>query len=287
LQRAPARLFAETDDAERMTQQQNDFPSGPVEPGELSAAYLTQLLDAVEQAVIATDPDGSIVFWNRCAERLYGWSAAEVLGRNVVEVVPSEMSREQAAELMERLRVGEPWHGEFPVRRRDGSRFHAWVADVPIRGEDGRVAGIVGISTDLTARNQVQEALGRAEADARRDRERLQAMFRHSPTALALVRGPDHVFELANAAYVRLAGREVVGRPFREVFPELEGQGILERLDDAHRTGRAYVGLERRVRLSTPAGPRVDRYFDFTFQPLPQPDGRGEHILIQASDVTG
>jgi PAS domain S-box-containing protein len=269
-----------------MTQQHNDFPSGPAEPGELSAAYLTQLLNAVEQAVIATDPDGSIVFWNRCAERLYGWSAAEVLGRNVVQVVPSEMSREQAAELMERLRAGEPWQGEFPVRRRDGSRFHAWVADVPIRDENGRVAGIVGISTDLTTRNKVQEALGRAEEQARRERERLQAMFRHSPTALALVRGPDHVFELANAAYVRLAGREVVGRPFREVFPELEGQGIFERLDDAHRTGRAYVGIERRVRLSTPGGQRVERYFDFTFQPLPEPDGRGEHILIQAADVT-
>jgi PAS domain S-box-containing protein len=269
-----------------MSEQLRDPPTAPV-AGELSAAYLAQLLDAVEQAVIATDPAGEIVFWNRCAERLYGWSAAEVLGRNVVEVVPSEMSREQAADLMERLRAGERWEGEFPVRRRDGSRFHAWVADVPVRDEAGRVMGIVGISTDLTQRNQTREALGRAEQEARLDRERLHSVFVNSPAALALVRGPDHVFELANAAYERLVERHVVGRAFREVFPELEGQGIFERLDDAWRTGRAHVDIERKVRIAGAGRPEVERYFDFTLQPLPEGEGRRERILIQAADVTG
>jgi PAS domain S-box-containing protein len=263
-----------------------DTTSAPA-TGELSASYLAQLLDAVEQAVIATDPAGEIVFWNRCAERLYGWSAAEVLRRNVVEVVPSEMSREQAAELMERLRAGQAWHGEFSVRRRDGSRFHAWVADVPVLDDDGRVVGIVGVSTDLTARNQTQEALGRAEDEARLERERLRSVFLHSPAALALVRGPDHVFELANAAYVRLVGRDVVGLPFREALPELAGQGIFERLDDAFRTGRAHVDIERRVRLQGTGERAAERYFDFTLQPLPEPGGRRERILIQAAEVTG
>ena len=74
----------------------------PAARDSLSSAYLAQLLDAVEQAVIATNPRGEIVFWNRCAERLYGWRADEVLGRDVVEVVPSEMSREQAADYARR-----------------------------------------------------------------------------------------------------------------------------------------------------------------------------------------
>ncbi|HEY0014762.1 MAG TPA: ATP-binding protein [Longimicrobium sp.] len=262
-------------------------PPDPAAPGELSSAYLAQLLEAVEQAVIATDAAGRIVFWNRCAERLYGWRAEEVLGRDVVEVVPSEMSREQAAELMERLRDGQRWQGEFPVKRRDGSRFHAWVSDVPLRGPDGAVVGIVGVSTDLTSRVQAQAALDRAEDEARHERERLWSVFRNSPAALALVRGPDYVFELANAAYVRLVGREVVGTGFRGAFPELEGQGIFEQLDDAWRSGRAQVAIERKVRLSRPGGERVDRYFDFTFQPLAEADGRTERILIQATEVTG
>ena len=270
-----------------MSQPHPDHPSGLPAPADLSPAYLAQLLDAVEQAVIATDAAGAIVYWNRCAERLYGWRAEEVLGRNVVEVVPAEMSREQAAELMERLRQGERWEGEFPVRRRDGSRFHAWVSDVPLRGSDGEVAGVVGVSSDLTTRVQAQEALGRAEEEARRERERLWSVFRNSPAALALVRGPAYVFELANAAYVRLVGREVVGTPLRDAFPELEGQGIFEQLDDAWRTGRGQVAIERKVRLSAPDGEVVERYFDFTFQPLPEADGRTERILLQVTEVTG
>ena len=256
-------------------------------PGHLSAPQLVQLLDAVEQAVIATNVRGEIVFWNRCAERLYGWRAEEVLGRDVVQVVPAEMSRGQAEELMARLRAGERWQGEFPVRRRDGSRFHAWVADVPMLDEQGRVIGIVGVSSDLTRRRATQEALGRAEEEARRERERLWSVFRHSPAALALVRGPDHVFELANAAYVRLAQREVVGRSLREVFPELAGQGILELLADAWRTGRAHVGIERKVWLAGRDGELVEHYFDFTLQPLPEADGATERILVQLTEVTG
>jgi PAS domain S-box-containing protein len=269
-----------------MSEQHAHAPAAPMEPGRLSSAYLAQLLDAVEQAVIATNAQGEIVFWNRCAETLYGWRADEVLGRDVVQVVPSEMSREQAAELMERLRAGQPWHGEFPVRRRDGTRFHAWVADVPVRDDEGRVVGIVGVSTDLTSRMEAQEALVRAEDETRRERERLWSVFRHSPAALALVRGPEHVFELANAAYVRLVQREVVGRALADVFPELAGQGITELLQDALRTGRAQVGIERKVRLMGRDGEEVDRVFDFTFQPLPEEDGRTERILIQISEVT-
>ncbi|HEU4881721.1 MAG TPA: ATP-binding protein [Longimicrobium sp.] len=262
-------------------------PAPPPPAGPLSSAYLAQLLDAVEQAVIATSPRGEIVFWNRCAERLYGWRADEVLGRDVVEVVPSEMSREQAGELMERLRAGERWEGEFAVRRRDGSRFHAWVADVPVLDDEGRVMGIVGVSTDLTSHVETQDALVRAEGEARRERERLWSVFRHSPAALALVRGPRHVFELANASFVRLVQREVGGQAVADAFPELAGQGIAALLEDAYRTGRAQVGIERKVQLAGRGGEVADRIFDFTFQPLPEPDGRTEHILIQLSEVTG
>jgi PAS domain S-box-containing protein len=68
--------------------------------------------------VIATDPEGRIRYWNRFAERLYGWPAEEVLGRNIVDVTPSSASKEQATKLLERLMSGESWSGEFLVQRR-------------------------------------------------------------------------------------------------------------------------------------------------------------------------
>ena len=85
--------------------------------------------DAFGQAVIITSPDGVVVTWNPYAETLYGWTAAEAIGRSILELTPSPDSADQAAEVIERLRAGESWSGEFPVRRKDGTSFVAFVTD--------------------------------------------------------------------------------------------------------------------------------------------------------------
>ena len=113
--------------------------------GHISAA---EQLAAVGQAVVTTDPDGVIVYWNAAAERLYGWTADEAVGRNVAEVTVPEMAQEVGAEIMAALRDGVPWSGGFPVRRKDGSIFPALVTDAGIY-RDGTLVGIVGVSTNL------------------------------------------------------------------------------------------------------------------------------------------
>ena len=136
----------------------------------LSAApsLATRLLNAVNQAVIATDLDGTIVYWNRFAEQLYGWEASEVLGRQILEVTPSSISRGQAASIWSWLQRGETWSGELLLRRRDGSEFTALVTDAPLLDANGSLVGIVGVSADLTEVKQVAEALCRAKQDAAR-----------------------------------------------------------------------------------------------------------------------
>ncbi len=99
---------------------------------------------------------------------------------------------------------------------------------------------------------------GRADgAMDRRDRRaaddelaRLRALIAHAPTLFALMEGPEHVFHLANPAYLRVIGRgegDVVGRPFRAVFPEGAGQGLDEILDRVYADGEPYIGTERPV----------------------------------------
>jgi PAS domain S-box-containing protein len=127
--------------------------------------FQSRLLDAVEQAVIATDLEGNIIYWNHYAEVLYGWSAVEVMGRLVVDVVPAATTKEQAAKLMSRLQVGESWSGEFLVQRRDGTTFPAMVFDSPIYNEQGSLIGIVGVSVDITERKRAEEELQRSNAE--------------------------------------------------------------------------------------------------------------------------
>ena len=120
--------------------------------------FQAHLLDAVGQAVIATDLEGKVIYWNRFAETLYGWSAAEAVGDNILRLTPAPRSEQQAMEIMDRLRAGESWSGEILVQRRDGSSFPALVTDSPVYGSDDEVVGIVGVSTDISERKQAEIA---------------------------------------------------------------------------------------------------------------------------------
>ena len=142
---------------------------------EQEIAFQANLLSAVEQAVIATDLQGIIVYWNSFAEQLYGWSAAEALGANVLDITPAEAMLEQASEIMSHLKAGKSWSGEFMVRRKDGAVFPAMVTDSPIFGEDGQLVGMVGVSVDISQRKQSEaerEDLHQSERAARAEAEK-------------------------------------------------------------------------------------------------------------------
>jgi PAS domain S-box-containing protein len=103
-------------------------------------------LETAKDAVIATDADGVVIYWGRGAERLYGWTGHEALGRNVVDLTPTELSRADAEQIMRTLSSGKSWSGEFLVRAKDGSRFMVQVTDMPVRDRAGRLIGIIGSS---------------------------------------------------------------------------------------------------------------------------------------------
>jgi len=110
--------------------------------------------------------------------------------------------------------------------------------------------------------------------------EWLDYVFQRSPVMKAIVRGRDHVFVAANAAYRKASGdREIVGRPFREVFPE----GASSALDEVYESGRPVVLHDFRGRWGSETSP--DRYAEVSLQPLPGPGGVAG-ISILAVDVT-
>ncbi|HEX8142995.1 MAG TPA: ATP-binding protein [Pyrinomonadaceae bacterium] len=145
--------------------------------------FQAHLLDTVEQAVIATDLQGIIIYWNRFAEKLYGWPASEAVGRNIIDITPSAGAQNQAAEIMSSLRAGKSWSGELQVRRRDGRTFTALITDTPIYDNE-KIVGVVGVSADLTERERAAEALRAAEKRAITEYESL--LERLNPLAQAL-----------------------------------------------------------------------------------------------------
>jgi PAS domain S-box-containing protein len=101
-------------------------------------------------AVIGTDIDGLILYWNARAESLYGWRATEVLGRNVLDVTPSMLGQTEAEAIMQQLLGGQLWSGRFNVRDKSGRPMRMYVTDVPVHHR-GRVVGVVGLSVPSTA----------------------------------------------------------------------------------------------------------------------------------------
>jgi PAS domain S-box-containing protein len=152
---------------------------------------------------------------------------------------------------------------------------------------------------NLIAAKQAQEAIREAEMLKREAIERrneqlrvrtdqLNELFQQAPGFMAVLRGPNHVFELVNAAYLRLVGhRAVLGKPIREALPEVAEQGFLALLDGVLESGQPYIGSASKVRLQREAaGPLEERYVDFIFQPLLAPDGSVNGVFVQGSDVT-
>ncbi len=118
------------------------------EAGEDEVFGAAEQLAAIGQAVITTDVEGVIRYWNAAAEELYGWSAGEVIGRRIDHVTIPDIAQEVGGDIMVALRDGVPWSGSFPVRRKDGTVFSALVTDSGIY-RDGVLVGIIGVSTNL------------------------------------------------------------------------------------------------------------------------------------------
>ena len=117
------------------------------------------LEEHIEKAVIATTLMGDVCFWNRFACDLYQYSREEVMGKNIMELTPSEMTKEQGMEIMGKLMVGEHWKGMFRVKRKDNSNFMAHVTDTPILDETGNVKFIVGVSADYSKVHDLMDEL--------------------------------------------------------------------------------------------------------------------------------
>jgi len=118
----------------------------PTLAGRLSAEVI---LASLGHAVIFTDLAGVVEHWNPAAERLYGWTSAEAVGRNIATLTVPRMTLSLADEIMNALRAGGTWSGGFTVQRKDGVTFPALVTDSAVRDSCGDLVGIIGVSIDL------------------------------------------------------------------------------------------------------------------------------------------
>ena len=135
---------------------------------------------------------------------------------------------------------------------------------------------------------QLREADRSLASAAQAERDRLADVFKRSPSFMAILRGPTHVFERVNDHYYQLVGhRELLGKPVREALPEIAGQGFFELLDQVYATGEAFVGKNMRAMLErAPGQPLEECFLDVVYQPIYEPDGSISGILAHGVDLS-
>ena len=131
-----------------------------------------------------------------------------------------------------------------------------------------------------------KEMLDRLNRQLATESDRLRSLFEQAPGFMCVLRGPNHVFELTNGAYLKLVGqRDLIGRPVREAFPEVEGQDFFEMLDTVFITGEPVEGRSRPIELQR-NGRLELRYLDFIYQPIVDDRGAVTGIFVEGYDVT-
>lgn len=167
-----------------------------------AAQRFAAIVESSDDAILAKDLNGTIISWNPGAERLFGYTATEAVGKPVAMLIPLDRHNEEP-EILSRIRRGERIdHYETIRRRKDGSLIEISLCVSPIRNRDGRVIGASKIARDITERKRAEE---QQHLLIREMDHRIKNLFTVASSVVSLsVRSADTPAELASAVRDRL-----------------------------------------------------------------------------------
>jgi len=176
------------------------------------------------------------------------------------------------------------WHENqlVPIHRNGRLEDVYWTYGYsPVYTSGGKIGGTLVVCTETTDTILARRLL-------EREMDQMADLFEQAPAFFAVMRGPEHVFEMVNSSYQQLIGRRsVLGKPVREAVPEAGEQGFFELLDGVYQTGEAYVGRSIPIQLARTSGHPLElRYLDFVYQPKREADGSVGGIIALGVDVT-
>ncbi len=223
------------------------------------------------------DPSGYFKKINPAFRRILGYPEEELLNTPFMNFVHPEDREETHAEI-ERIFDGQPTDGfENRYITPDGQiRWLSWTSALL---EEERV--ILTVGRDTTQRKFLEQTVSLQQ-------QRFASLYQEAPVTMCILKGPNHVFESANSAYYELTARtpDIIGKPVREVFPELKSIGYFEWLDHVYRTGKTLTNNEVLLKVDDGNGGQKESYISFMYQPFYNHEGQVEGIFYFGVDVT-
>jgi len=254
-------------------------------PADQAALLGAQLFDNSPDCMKLLDADGHLLAVNRngrLAMEIDDFGTVE--GRSWLSLFPPESRDAVGAALAQAQRGGAGQASAFCPTRRGTPKWWQIVVS-PLGSADGR---LVAVSRDVTAQRRLEQDRARLLREVQAANQRMNDVFKHAPAFMCILRGPDHVYEMANDRYYQLIGqRDIVGLPMREALPEVVDQGVIERLDRVYESGEPFVGNDMRVLLQRePGAPLEERHVDVIYTALRDASGDIYALLSHGIDQT-
>ncbi len=185
---------------------------------------LADIVDSSDDAIIGEDLNGIIVSWNRGAEKIYGYSAREMVGKHIFTLIP-QFEQGKISKIMERVKKGEKVaHYETQRLRKDGTKIDVSVTLSPIRNVDGEITGVSVIARDITERKKAERALIESE-------EKLNTTIESSPDSIITADLNLNIISSNQAAldmYGATSSDELIGINALELIDPKDRQILLE-----------------------------------------------------------
>lgn len=244
------------------------------------------ILNAIGEGVHGIDLDGRIVFENPASASMLGYEVDEMIGKPAHETIHHHRADELSPYPKDECPIYQSMQ-DGKVRRvrnetfwrKDGSSFPVNLIATPTRDVTGNIIGVTVAFTDITERNEVL-------AELEHERLRLAKIFEQSPNFIAVLKGPDYVFEFANTACRNLLGQALTGKPLREVLPDKQGSELIKTLDHVLTTGELrHIAVPAMIQRN--AETEAEQiYVDLICQGRVEPDGSRSGVIVRGSDVT-
>lgn len=238
---------------------------------------LNKILDSSLDVICSFDKEGRFISVSDAAEAIWGYKPNELKGRKFMDFVFHEDAVSTAEE---DVKV----RGGIPVTMFENRYIHKNGCIIPMLwssrwDEEDQLS--YAIAKDATEKKSFEKAF-------EIERQRFHDLFLQAPSCMGILKGSNHVYELANNLYLQLIDKkDIIGKTVKEVLPELEAQGIFEFLDTVYKTGQTFSANEMLVKFDHHGnGKLVDTYLNFIYQAHRDIDGNIDGIFFFANDVT-
>jgi two-component system CheB/CheR fusion protein len=254
-----------------------------------SRYYSESIVSSLRHPLIVLDKKLQIKTANVAFYKYFNAEENETEGKFLYEIQDNQWDDSLMRSMLERILPKQVRLDDFEIKLKFpiiGMRTLVLNARQIINEKDKEQLILLAIE-DVTETSAAREIIEKNKKRSDQENKLLFDFFKQVPAILAILKGPDHVFEFANDAYMELVdNRDIINKSVLIALPETKEQGFIELLDNVYKTGKSFVGKETLFKVDRNDGKTDDYFMNFVYQAFRNDNGEIQGILVYGHDVT-